>query len=82
VDSFVLCYHHWARLGNNAWLASAEQRLAWKGEGVLLDDGERREGVLAGLAASGGVRLVCNGVAKEFVHGTLSPVHCSLFCEG
>jgi len=73
VDSFLLCYHHWERLGNNAWLTSAEQRLVWKGERVLLDDGERHEGVLAGLAASGGVRLVCNGVEKEFVCGTLSP---------
>ena len=82
VDSFILCYHLWARLGNKAWLASAEQRLVWKGERVLLDDGERREGVLLGLAASGGVRLECNGVEKEFVHGTLSPVHCRLFCEG
>ena len=82
VDSCVLCYHHWARLGNNAWLASAEQRLVWKGERVLLDDGERHEGVLSGLAPSGGVRLVCNGVEKEFVHGTLSPIPCRLFCEG
>jgi len=82
VDSFILCYHHWERLDNNAWLASAEQRLVWKGERVLLEDGEGHEGVLLGLAASGGVRLICNGLEKEFAHGTLSSVHYRLFCEG
>jgi len=81
VGSFIFCYRHWIRLGDTAWLTSAEQRLAWKGERVLLDDGERREeGVLSGLAASGGVRLVCNGVEKEFMHGNMFPLHCRLFC--
>jgi biotin-(acetyl-CoA carboxylase) ligase len=75
VDSFIICYRHWDKLDHNAWLASAEQRLAWKGEQVLLDDGERRHGVFLGLAASGGVRLLCGGVEKEYLSGNLSLVH-------
>jgi BirA family biotin operon repressor/biotin-[acetyl-CoA-carboxylase] ligase len=73
VDSFISCYRQWEESGNTAWLASAEQRLVWKGEHVWLDDGECRLGVLAGLTASGGVRLVCDGVENEFLNGNLSP---------
>jgi len=75
VDSFIICYHQWEKSGNNAWLAHAERRLVWKGEHVLLDDGERRQGMFLGLAASGGVRLLCDGVEKEFLSGNVSPVH-------
>jgi tRNA nucleotidyltransferase (CCA-adding enzyme) len=82
VDSFISCYRQWEKLGHTAWLASAEQRLVWKGEQVMLDDGERRFGVLLGLAASGGVRLVCDGVEKEFVSGNLSLVHCRACSKG
>jgi BirA family biotin operon repressor/biotin-[acetyl-CoA-carboxylase] ligase len=74
VDSFISCYRQWEDPGNNAWLVSAEQHLAWKGEYVLLDDGQCRRGMLLGLAASGGVRLVCDGVEEEFLNGSLSPV--------
>jgi BirA family biotin operon repressor/biotin-[acetyl-CoA-carboxylase] ligase len=82
VDSFILCYRQWGKLGNNAWLASAERRLAWKGEQVVLDDGERRQGVLLGLAASGGLRLLCDGVEKEFLNGNLSLVHGHTLSKG
>jgi BirA family biotin operon repressor/biotin-[acetyl-CoA-carboxylase] ligase len=82
VDSFIFCYRQWQTLGDNVWLASAEQRLVWKGEQVLLDDGERRRGVLLGLAVSGGVRLLCAGAEKEFLSGNLSPVHCRIFSKG
>ena len=82
VDSSILCYRQWEELGNNAWLASAEQRLAWKGAQVLLDDGERRQGVLLGLAASGGVRLLCDGVEKEFLSGNLYLVHGHVLSKG
>ena len=82
VDSFILCYRQWEQLGNIAWPASAEQRLAWKGAHVLLDDGERRQGVLLGLAASGGVRLLCDGVEKEFLSGHLSLVYDHVLSKG
>jgi hypothetical protein len=75
VDSFIICYHQWERLENNAWPARAERHLVWKGEQVLLDDGKRHQGVLLGLAASGGVRLLCDGAEKEFLSGNISPVH-------
>ena len=75
VDSLLFCYRQWGVSGHSAWLASAERHLVWKGEPVLLDDGECRQGVLLGLAASGGVRLVCDGVEKVFLNGNLSPVH-------
>ena len=74
VGSVIFCYHQWEKLDHNAWLASAERRLVWKGAHVLLDDGELRRGVLLGLAASGGVRLACDGVENEFVNGNLSLV--------
>ena len=74
VDSFIFCYHQWEKLDKTVWLAGVEGRLAWKGAPVLLDDGELRRGVLLGLAASGGVRLACGGVEKEFVSGSLCPV--------
>ena len=79
VDSFIFCYRQRAKRGNNAWLASAEELLVWKGEQVLLDDGECYRGVLLGLAASGGVRLLCNGTEKEFLSGHLSPSHNPIF---
>ena len=82
VDSFIFCYRQWATLADNAWLASAEQRLVWKGEQVILDDGERHRGMLLGLAVSGGVRLSCAGDEKEFLSGNLSPVHCHVFSKG
>jgi hypothetical protein len=78
----MFCYHQWTKLDNHAWLASAEQRLAWKGAHVLLDDGELRRGVLLGLAASGGVRLASDGAEREFVSGNLSPVPLSCNSEG
>jgi BirA family biotin operon repressor/biotin-[acetyl-CoA-carboxylase] ligase len=71
VDSFMSCYYR-AKLGDSVWLASAERRLVWKGERVLLDDGAHHRGILLGLAASGGVRLVCGGIEKEFLSGNLS----------
>jgi BirA family biotin operon repressor/biotin-[acetyl-CoA-carboxylase] ligase len=74
VDSFMLCYHQWETLAENAWLASAERHLVWQGEQVLLDDGERHQGIFLGLAASGGVRLLCDNTEKEFLSGNLSPV--------
>ena len=82
VDSCISCYRQWNESGNNAWLASAEQRLVWKGAHVLLDDGKDRRGMLLGLAASGGVRIVCDGVEKEFLSGHLSLVHGQVFFEG
>ncbi|MDR2696676.1 MAG: biotin--[acetyl-CoA-carboxylase] ligase [Deltaproteobacteria bacterium] len=82
VESFIFCYHQWKKLDKSAWLASAEQRLAWKGAPVLLDDGEPCPGVLLGLAASGGVRLACDGAEKEFVSGSLFPAPLSSNCEG
>ena len=82
VDSFIFCYYQWEKLGNNAWLASAERHLAWKGEQVVLDDGKPCQGVLWGLAASGGVRLVCDGAVKEFLSGSLSLVHYRVFSKG
>jgi len=81
VDSFIFCYSQWQRSGDTAWLANAEQRLAWKDELVLLDDGERREGILLGLAASGAVRLLCGGVEKSFFHGSLLP-STAIFSKG
>ena len=82
VDSFIFCYRQWKESGNNAWLASAEHHLAWKGEDVLLDDDGCHRGMLVGLAASGAVRLLSNGVEKEFVNGNLSPVHWHVFSQG
>ena len=82
VDSFISCYRQWEDPGNSAWLASAERHLAWKGEDVLLDDGQCRRGMLLGLAVSGGVRLVCDGVEEEFVNGSLSPAHWREFSKG
>ena len=82
VDSFILCYHQWEKCDKNAWLASAERHLVWKGEHVLLDDGERHYGVFLGLAASGGVRLLCDGAEKEFLSGNISPVHDRIFSKG
>jgi len=72
VDAFMFCYHQSMALGIHAWQANAEQRLVWKGEAVLLENGERHRGILLGLAASGGVRLDCDGVEKEFCSGSLS----------
>ena len=82
VDSFIVCYHQWDKLGPHAWPASAERHLIWKGEHVLLDDDERHHGVLSGLALSGGVRLLCDGDEKEFLSGNLSPVRCHVFSKG
>ena len=82
VSSVIFCYHQWEKLGSSAWLVSAERRLAWKGAQVLLDDGELHRGILLGLAASGGVRLACDGVEKEFVSGNLSRVPMSCDSEG
>ncbi|MCL2123437.1 MAG: biotin--acetyl-CoA-carboxylase ligase, partial [Desulfovibrionaceae bacterium] len=82
VDSFIICYHQWEKLGNNAWLARLDRHLVWKGEQVLLDDGERHQGEFLGIAVSGGVRLLCDGVEKEFLHGNLSHVHYHAFSKG
>ena len=82
VDSFILCYHQWEKLGEYAWLASAERHLVWKDEQVLLDDGERHQGVFLGLAVSGGVRLLCDGAEKEFLSGNVSPLSTSIFSKG
>ena len=82
VDSCIFCYREWEKRGGNAWLASTEQRLIWKGELVLLDNGERRQGILLGLAASGGLRLLCDGAEKEFLSGSLSPVVCHVYSKG
>jgi len=79
VDSFIVCYRQWGRIGNNDWLASVEQRLVWKGEPVLLDDGAFHRGILLGLSDLGGVRLLCDGVEKEFLSGNLSSVHHRIF---
>jgi len=73
VDSFILCYRQWEKLGMHAWRAIAEQQLVWKGTHVLLDDGEHHQGIWLGLAASGGIRLFCDGAEKEFLSGSLSP---------
>ena len=72
VEAFMFCYHQGMALGDHVWPAMAEQRLVWKGENVLLDNGGRRRGILLGLAPSGGVRLDCDGVEKEFCSGSLS----------
>jgi len=82
VDAFIFCYRHLEKFDNEAWLRSAEQHLVWKGEQVLLDDGECHQGVLLGLAASGGVRLLCDGIEKEFLSGNLSSIHRSIFSKG
>jgi len=74
VDAFMFCYHQNMARGFHAWQANAEQRLVWKGEAVFLENGERRCGILLGLAASGGIRLDCDGVEKEFCSGSLSSV--------
>jgi BirA family biotin operon repressor/biotin-[acetyl-CoA-carboxylase] ligase len=76
VDSFIFCYKQWENFGDDAWLARTEQRLVWKGEQVLLHDGELHRGVLLGIAASGGVRLLCDGVEKDFLNGHMSLVSC------
>ena len=82
VESFILCYHQWDTLENGAWLARAERHLVWKDGQVLLDDGDLHQGKLLGLTASGGVRLLCAGVEKEFLRGNLSRVHCHVFSKG
>ena len=82
VDSFIFCYCQWEWFAHNAWLSNAEQHLVWKGEQVVLNDGERHRGVLLGLAASGGIRLLCAGVEKEFLNGNLSSVPCRFFSKG
>lgn len=71
VESLLFCYQHWKKSGKDAWLADAQQHLAWKGRQVLLDDGELHKGKLLSPALNGGVRLLCADGEKVFSSGTL-----------
>jgi BirA family biotin operon repressor/biotin-[acetyl-CoA-carboxylase] ligase len=74
VESLAFCYQEWGTLGENAWRAAAERRLVWRGERVLLDDGEEYSGILLGLASDGALRLLCGGIERRFANGTLKAV--------